>query len=267
VALHLPDGLLQRAFEKLKGLAAADQLDSLKYKRLQSAVDTIGLWDQEERVRIAPLSTGHDVPADGALSFKVLHPSSLEIEKQRTTQRVAHNAWSLVLRVRYGEFAAVLMADVEGEGLTSLLDRTHKRGPTSIRCHVLKVPHHGAWPKNAADLVALLENADPEMAVLSVGSKNNYGHVRPQLFDALRDLRSRRDRRLRIFACTEVTRTCFLPVADHSPRGGGLSETRPCAGDVVIEAETDGRWSWLGQDEHREAVKSFPLAACECVQR
>jgi hypothetical protein len=156
------------------------------------------------------------------------------------------------------------MADLEGEGLTSLLDRTDRRGSAlaSIRCHVLKIPHHGAWPKNTHELVALLEHADPEMAVLSVGSKNSYGHVRPELFRALLDLRGRPDRRLRTFACTEVTRTCALPVADRLPRGRGLPTTRPCAGDIIVEAETDGRWSWPAEEEHRETVKSVPMAAC-----
>ena len=71
---------------------------------------------------------------------------------------------------------------------------------TGITCHVLKIPHHGAWPKNASELVALLEHADPEMAVLSVGSRNTYGHVRPELFRALLGLQDRHDRRLRTFA-------------------------------------------------------------------
>lgn len=183
------------------------------------------------------MSADHDIPDHGPLSFKVLHPSWLEVETQRATSRATHNEGSLVLRVRYGRFAALLMADLEGEGLTSLLDRTNRRGPASIRCHVIKIPHHGAWPKNARELVALLEHADPEMAVLSVGSKNNYGHVRPELFHA-------------------------LPVSDRSPRGRGLPKARPCAGDVILEAKTDGRWSWPAEEEHRETVKSVLLAAC-----
>ncbi|MCP3958875.1 MAG: MBL fold metallo-hydrolase [bacterium] len=262
VALHLPDGLWQRAQERLKELKGDGQVDSRKYQRLQSTMAKIFEWDQGDHVRCSPVSAGHDIADYGPLSFKVLHPSWLEVETQRATRRAAHNEWSLVLRVGYGAFAAVLLADLEGEGLTSLLDRTDRRGPASIRCHVLKIPHHGAWPKNARELVALLEHADPEMAVLSVGSRNSYGHVRPELFRALLDLRNRRDRRLRTFACTEVTRTCALPVAEQSPHGRGLPTPRPCAGDIIVEAETDGRWSWPGEEGHRVTVKSVPLAAC-----
>ena len=263
MALHLPDGLWQRALEKLRKLKGEEQVASLEYQRLQSAMDKIKLWDQQGRVQYCPLSAGHHVPDHGELSFKVLHPSWLEIETQRANRQVVRNEGSLVLRIRYGEFAVVLMADLEGEGLTSLLDRTDRGGPpASIQCNVLKIPHHGAWPGNAHDLVALLERADPEMAVLSVGSKNNYGHVRPELFRALRDLRNQRSLRLRIFACTEVTRTCALPAADLLPRGRSLPSTRPCAGDVIVEAETDGHWSWPGQVEHRETVKGVPFAAC-----
>ena len=262
LALHLPDGLWQRAQEKLKKLRDEGQAGRLEYHRLQSTMDRIMLWDQVGHVSYSPLSTAHDIPDHGPLSFEVLHPSWLEIENQRATRRVAHNESSLVLRVHYGAFAAVLLADVDGKGLTSLMDRTDRRGPESIRCHVLKIPHHGAWPKNARELVALLETADPELAVLSVGSRNSYGHVRPELFRTLLDLRNRRDRRLRSFACTEVTRTCALAVAEHSPHGRGLPTARPCAGDIVVEAETDGRWSWPGEEGHRVTVRSVPLAAC-----
>ncbi len=262
VALHLPDGLWQRAREKLMELEGAGQVDSPRYQRLQSTMAKITGWDKEGHLRYSPLSAGHDTLAHGSLSFRILHPSWLEVETQRATKRVAHNEGSLVLRVRYGAFAAVLLADLEGKGLTSLLDRTDKRGSASIRCHVLKIPHHGAWPKNARELVALLEHAEPEMAVLSVGSRNNYGHVRPELFRALLDLRNRHDRRLRTFACTEVTRTCALPATEHSPSGRGLPATRPCAGDIMVEAETDGDWSWPGEERHRVTIKSVPLAAC-----
>jgi beta-lactamase superfamily II metal-dependent hydrolase len=262
IKLHLPDSLWQRAREKLKELEGEGQADRLQYRRLQSSMDKIHLWNQSGQVGYCPLSADHEIPDCGALSFKVLHPTWLEVESQRTARRDARNEGSLVLRFRYGTFAAVLLADLEGKGLTSLLDRTTRRGPSALQCHVLKIPHHGAWPKNASELIAILELADPEMAVLSVGSKNNYGHVRPELFRALLDLRDRRDRRLRIFACTEVTRTCALPVEKHSLRGPGLTSTCPCAGDVIVEAETDGRWSWPAQEAHRETVKSVPFAAC-----
>ncbi len=261
VALHLPDGLWKRAHKKLATLKGEEQGDSQKYRRLQSTMAKIKLWQRMKHVRYCPLSADQDCLRHGTLSFEVLHPSWLEVEEHRAIGRVAHNESSLVLRVHYGEFAAVLMADLEGEGLTSLLDRTDSRGSKSIQCHVLKIPHHGAWPRNAPELVALLEHADAEMAVLSVGSRNSYGHVRPELFGALHDLKDRRDLRLRIFACTEVTRTCALPVAEHS-RGHDLPTARPCAGDIMVEAEIDGRWSWPGEEGHRKTIQGVPLPAC-----
>ncbi len=262
VTLHLPDGLWQRAREKLKGLEGEGRVGSRRYQRLQSTMDRLKLWTQEGHVSYHPLSADQDIRC-GELSFEVLHPSWLEVETQRATGRVSPNAGSLVLAVRYGTFAAVLLADLEGEGLTSLLDRMDRRGPASIRCHVLKIPHHGAWPKKAPELGALIEHADPEMAVLSVGSKNSFGHVRPELFRALLAFLDRPDRRLSTFVCTELTRTCALPAAERSPDGRGLLKARPCAGDILLEAETDGRWSRPAEERHRETVKSVPMAACQ----
>jgi len=41
------------------------------------------------------------------------------------------------------------------------------------RCRVLKVPHHGARPNNPEELAEIIR---PELAVISVGEDNRFGH-------------------------------------------------------------------------------------------
>ncbi|RUT08303.1 hypothetical protein DSM106972_014710 [Dulcicalothrix desertica PCC 7102] len=54
----------------------------------------------------------------------------------------------------------------------------------------------------------MLEKIDAELAVLSVGSTNTYGHVVPELFKLLLDQKDDKSKKLEKFVCTEVTRTC-----------------------------------------------------------
>ena len=73
------------------------------------------------------------------------------------------NAGSLVLLARLGGFAALFTGDAEAEAAP--LDP----GPVDV----LKVAHHGSADSG---LPALLARAAPQLAVISVGSGNPYGH-------------------------------------------------------------------------------------------
>lgn len=79
---------------------------------------------------------------------------------------------SLVLLLRVGEFEMLLTGDAEAE-----LAPIH---PGDV--DVLVVAHHGS---EDAGLTALLEEAGPELAVISVGAGNPYGHPAPPTLAAL----------------------------------------------------------------------------------
>jgi competence protein ComEC len=84
------------------------------------------------------------------------------------------NARSLVLRVGVGRFAALLAGDAEAE--LAPVDP----GPVDL----LKVAHHGSAD---AGLPALLEKVTPQLAVISAGADNGYGHPAPETLSALAD--------------------------------------------------------------------------------
>ena len=131
------------------------------------------------------------------------------------------------------------------------------------KVNLVKIPHHGAWPKNGNELQILLEIIDPEIAVLSVGSQNNYGHVKPELFDALINLKNDSSKRLSQFICTEVTRTCKSSASDCSAMDKkGLSSTEKCAGEITITVKESGQWTLKTETKHSDVVKNFNCAAC-----
>ena len=82
------------------------------------------------------------------------------------------NARSLVLWARVGRFEALLTGDAEAE--LAPIDP----GPVDL----LKVAHHGSAD---AGLSALLARALPQLAVISVGAGNAYGHPAPETLAAL----------------------------------------------------------------------------------
>ena len=145
-----------------------------KNGKLRFALKRIKEWYINREIKHSPIFLDGENYSDKMLKIEPLHPSQHYIESHFGLDKSKLNEISVVLRVVYGEFSAILLADIEGDGLTELLQLK-----TDFTANVVKIPHHGAWPKNGEDLKTLLEFIDPEIAVLSVGSKNQHGHVKP----------------------------------------------------------------------------------------
>ncbi|HEY4668251.1 MAG TPA: ComEC/Rec2 family competence protein, partial [Tepidiformaceae bacterium] len=115
------------------------------------------------------LAAGASFELDG-VTFDVLWPPE-GYESEQT------NNHSLVLRITYGETVILLTGDIEASAQRQLL-RT-----ADVRADILQVPHHGS--KNSA--VEFLSAVEAEVAVISVGEGNRYGHPAPEILDALGD--------------------------------------------------------------------------------
>jgi competence protein ComEC len=76
------------------------------------------------------------------------------------------NQLALVILARWRDFSILLTADAEAEAVP--IDP----GPIDV----LKVAHHGS---DDSGLGALLDRADPKLALISVGADNPYGHPTP----------------------------------------------------------------------------------------
>jgi len=82
------------------------------------------------------------------------------------------NDGSVVMRLEYGNFSALLTGDLEGTGEADVLS-----SPESIRSQLLKVAHHGS--RNAT-LDRFLERVQPRWAVISAGRKNPFQNPSPE---------------------------------------------------------------------------------------
>ncbi|MBV9774081.1 MAG: DNA internalization-related competence protein ComEC/Rec2 [Gemmatimonadetes bacterium] len=83
------------------------------------------------------------------------------------------NKISAVMQLRYGSFAALLTGDAD----TEVEGRLVERYGDSLRSQVLKVGHHGSRTSTSD---ALLDAVRPELAAVSVGRRNRYGHPTPE---------------------------------------------------------------------------------------
>lgn len=87
------------------------------------------------------------------------------------------NDQSLVLRCQMGDFSAFLSGDI-GRKTLARLDEQMKLNPATV----LKIPHHGS--KNSL-YPPLYQKTRPELAVISVGSRNIFGHPSSPVLKAL----------------------------------------------------------------------------------
>jgi hypothetical protein len=240
--------------------------DSPHKKSLESAMQQLLIWERGRspdgvQIEFIPGIRGIGPSHYGDVTIHCLHPPYIFGQTRRHTHPKQLNEVSLVLRLDYGDFRALLLADVEGEGLAALLDVCSDDKADELRCHIMKVPHHGAWNPFKGAIYTLLDRADPELAILSVGSTNSHGHVRPQLFAELLRRKYDKGKRLRQFICTEVTRTCKLAAVDRKGKDA-LSSRLPCAGDIVITVDPSGTWQQQHAIVHMHRIETFTYAAC-----
>jgi competence protein ComEC len=79
---------------------------------------------------------------------------------------------SIVLRIAYGRRALLFSGDAEREEEGDLV----RRYGGALRADVLKVGHHGSKTSSTAAFIAAVS---PEIAVVSCGIRNRYGHPFP----------------------------------------------------------------------------------------
>ncbi|MBW3627882.1 MAG: DNA internalization-related competence protein ComEC/Rec2 [Gemmatimonadetes bacterium] len=88
------------------------------------------------------------------------------------------NDASAVVHLRYGSFAALLTGDAPAEVEQELV----RREGTALRADILKAGHHGSSTSTSAELLAAVQ---PELAVISAGRRNRYGHPSPEVVSRL----------------------------------------------------------------------------------
>lgn len=114
----------------------------------------------------------------GALLTIIAPSEPMFTKEQMRTGGNEPNANSIVARVDYGSFSMMFAADAEDQTEHRLLTKE-----LNLEAQVLKVGHHGSKYATSADF---LNRVKPEIAIISCGAWNRYGHPSQAVLDRLR---------------------------------------------------------------------------------
>ncbi len=139
--------------------------------RAQEALEELA---RRKRIPIEHEVRGRAMDWDG-VRVDVLWP---EISPDEVAPRPKNND-SLALRLTYGRRVLLLPGDIEKQAEHQIVAETEG---DFLRADVLKVGHHGS--KNST-LEEFLARVRPEIAVISAGAENPYGHPSPVVLERL----------------------------------------------------------------------------------
>lgn len=88
------------------------------------------------------------------------------------------NVYSTVLYLRFGVFTALFTGDLEGEGERLVMEKLQESGIANVS--MLKVAHHGSRNSTPVEFVKLV---NPQIALISAGRNNSYGHPHPETLE------------------------------------------------------------------------------------
>jgi len=116
------------------------------------------------------------------VSLRVLSPTTPDTQTIRGDAEV--NNSSVVLSLSYGKHTLLLEGDAQAEAEHDMVRQEGAR----LYSQVLKVGHHGSDTSSTPQFVALVK---PEVAIISVGRDNKYGHPSPQTLRTLQQYGAR----------------------------------------------------------------------------
>jgi competence protein ComEC len=128
---------------------------------------------EERDIERTVAEAGQRIELAEDVSLEVLNPQATLF--QGTESDVNNN--SVVVRLVFGDFSLLLTGDIFDEAEQCLLDQR-----SSLRSVALKVPHHGSATSSCLEFLAEVE---PQLAIISVGAENLFGHPNPEVVERL----------------------------------------------------------------------------------
>lgn len=135
---------------------------------------------------------------EGSSKLSLLSPDFLE--NQRAQASSSTNATSAVLVLEHMGSTVVFAAD---SVITQWRKIYERRNHKTLTCDLLSVPHHGGhMGDQPGDLDWLYQTAlKPNVSIVSVGTRQNPKHPRPEVIKALVDASS-------TVMCTQISKQC-----------------------------------------------------------
>ena len=142
--------------------------DSLIYREWLKLVE-------QKQIKHEIARAGKEINLGNGIKIEILNPP-LPLFKG-TSSDVDNNG--VVLRLSWGEVSFLFTADIRQEAEFGLIGQR-----ANLRSTVLKVAHHGSKTSTMPQFLAAVS---PEIAVISAGADNPFGHPSPEVVERLVD--------------------------------------------------------------------------------
>jgi competence protein ComEC len=130
---------------------------------------------EQKDIKRTIAQAGQQIELGDGIRIEVLHPPEELLEG--TDSDTNNN--SVVLRLEWNEVSFLLTGDIEEEAEREILHQGYKLNST-----VLKVGHHGSSTSTSEQFLSAV---DPEIAVISVGENNPFGHPSDEVVNRLKE--------------------------------------------------------------------------------
>lgn len=151
-----------------EGFASHPDMKEILSLAKETGVDAVGL-------------KAGDTITDGKMSIEILYPY------EGMPVMDTNNA-SLVFVVRYSEFSMADTGDIEMEGEKRIVRQygsgSQKASDDHLNSDIIKVAHHGSSGSTSDEFMNMIS---PQIALISVGKRNAYGHPHQATINRLND--------------------------------------------------------------------------------
>lgn len=146
-----------------------------KVSHTTKTYENVLLAVQDKGLKVKSITSGLDLPlAQGDVSATFLAPNGETYGDL--------NNYSGVLRLVYGGTSFMFTGDAETLSEDEILQRYSSK---ELQSTVLKMGHHGSTTSSSE---AFLKAVKPQLAIISCGKDNDYGHPHQEILDRLEDL-------------------------------------------------------------------------------
>jgi len=181
-------------YEGLISVFGSYKVDKIILTQLGSSNQGYQVLENEIKASGTQIINASDLPRlrSDLIHLDILHPSSrymsnvlgisrsdLQLGETTETNEIDPNRTSVVVSLSFGKFDAIFTGDIGPLESDLVAERLRSQG---IDFEYIKIPHHGSRNGIGEKLIV---TTNPEVATISSGKNNSYGHPHEEVLDLL----------------------------------------------------------------------------------
>jgi competence protein ComEC len=175
VATHPHADHIGGLVDVIKNVDVGQVLDSGQVHTTQTFEDFLDAIETKQ-IPLKSVRQGDSINLDPTVKIDVLNPPANLLDGADNEAEFNNN--SVVLKLTYGEFSALLTGDMEERNEARLVSEN----TTTLDADVLKAGHHGSHTSSS---IPFLNAVTPEVVIISLGAGNTYGHPHQEALDRI----------------------------------------------------------------------------------